>query len=418
MKNGTWNEYLSLLNLVVQSILFSRLLLLFSEEMLKQPMKHESSHPWGPRTEDIPALKGIPDHIFEDLILPFIGDYHYRFVGLVSHAFQEAYLGKFPRKRTRLNASTMEHVKICYQEVDREISLPRLCSLIAVKGDLELLKYLRFLDTRHLLLSTHQRFFFQTRHPWSRERALPSDHGMTCAAAAGAGHLDVLQFCRDNGFSWNATSVAQAAKYAQRAVLEYCCKNRCSCDERACAVAAEQGHWEILQWCRQNNCPWDEETCAGAARNGHFEILQWCREKDCPWNEQTMAAAAQSGRLDILEWCHENGCASDEEVCEQAAANGRLDILEWCHDRQLPWDAQTCIVAAQNGHLEVLQWCRNLDCPWNVRTCCIAAAQNGHLRVVEWCFDQGCPPTSEIRIAAMEKGHQNVVRWCSENGHW
>ena len=42
-----------------------------------------------------------------------------------------------------------------------------------------------------------------------------------------------------------------------------------------CARAAEGGHLEVLQWARQNGCPWDADTCAGAAQFGHLEVLQW-----------------------------------------------------------------------------------------------------------------------------------------------
>ena len=44
-----------------------------------------------------------------------------------------------------------------------------------------------------------------------------------------------------------------------------------------CAYAAEGGHLEVLQWARENDCPWDEETCTYAARGGHLEMLQLAR---------------------------------------------------------------------------------------------------------------------------------------------
>ncbi len=41
-----------------------------------------------------------------------------------------------------------------------------------------------------------------------------------------------------------------------------------------CAYAARCGHLEVLQWVRDNGAPWNERTCANAARRGHLEILQ------------------------------------------------------------------------------------------------------------------------------------------------
>jgi hypothetical protein len=78
----------------------------------------------------------IPPEIFTDIIIPFIGDYYYRFVGMVNHVFHDAYVSAFPKKRTHFNVTTKEHAIICYQESDRDISFPILCPLLARKGDL------------------------------------------------------------------------------------------------------------------------------------------------------------------------------------------------------------------------------------------------------------------------------------------
>ena len=66
-----------------------------------------------------------------------------------------------------------------------------------------------------------------------------------------------------------------------------------------CRCAAWGGHLEVLQWARENDCPWDEETCARAAIGGHLEVLQWARAKGCPWDECTRARAAE--RLGYVE---------------------------------------------------------------------------------------------------------------------
>ena len=93
-----------------------------------------------------------------------------------------------------------------------------------------------------------------------------------------------------------------------------------------CANAAKGGHLEILQWARENDCPWDSSTCSYAASGGHLEdaevgarerlpvgrgdvlgtrrraatsrTLKWARENDCPWDEGTCAYAARGGHLE------------------------------------------------------------------------------------------------------------------------
>ena len=86
-----------------------------------------------------------------------------------------------------------------------------------------------------------------------------------------------------------------------------------------CQWAAWGGHLEVLQWARQNDCPWDEGTCSYAAKGGHLEVLQWARQNDCPWDEGTCWTAARYGHLEVLQWARQNGCPWDKETCLAAA---------------------------------------------------------------------------------------------------
>ena len=54
---------------------------------------------------------------------------------------------------------------------------------------------------------------------------------------------------------------------------------------RTCSGAAEGGHLEVLQWARENGCPWDSDTCDKAAGKGHLEVLKWARQNGCPWDK-------------------------------------------------------------------------------------------------------------------------------------
>ena len=49
-----------------------------------------------------------------------------------------------------------------------------------------------------------------------------------------------------------------------------------------CRRAAENGHLDVLQWARENGCEWDYWTCCRAADNGHLYVLKWARENGCP----------------------------------------------------------------------------------------------------------------------------------------
>jgi len=51
--------------------------------------------------------------------------------------------------------------------------------------------------------------------------------------------------------------------------------------KNCCALAAQGGHLEVLQWLREQNppCPWSELACARAAWGGHLDVLRWARER-------------------------------------------------------------------------------------------------------------------------------------------
>ena len=300
-------------------------------------------------------------------ILSFVGRSQYRFVAGINRRFQKAYHKTFPYdRRTALNASTVGHARICWSEyasnfgrfAQRELG----CSA-AAHGNVEALQYLQSVNCHICMISCSIK-------------------------AVRKGHLDVLKWCRKNGYQLENTD---------------------------CKTAAYCGHLHILQWCRENDCPWNEWTCVEAASSGHFTLLQWCRENGCPWDELTCLYVAESGLLDILKWCREHGCPWDKRTCAKAALNGHLIVLQWCRENGCPWDESTCSDAAKNGHLDVLQWCRDNGCPWSESTG-IAAAKGGHLNVLQWCLLNGCPFHFDIVRYATEKCNFDVEPWCLENG--
>jgi hypothetical protein len=146
-------------------------------------------------TTQISTLEDIPSELFIQYILPFVGRHQYRFVAAVNRNFHTAYVTAFPEKLTFYNVSTIEHAKICYDDLTN-LSSPQhiLCCTAAREGNLSVLKYLRSLGCA-----------------W--------DSG-TCENAATNGHLDVIKWCRQNGCPWNIW---------------------------ICYYAAENGHLDVIQ---------------------------------------------------------------------------------------------------------------------------------------------------------------------------
>ena len=67
------------------------------------------------------------------------------------------------------------------------------------------------------------------------------------------------------------------------------------------------GHLEVLQWLRQNGA----RGTRGRARPWHREATWRCfsgRVDGCPWNKETRLAAVGAGHMEVHEWARRNGC--------------------------------------------------------------------------------------------------------------
>jgi hypothetical protein len=97
-----------------------------------------------------------------------------------------------------------------------------------------------------------------------------------------------------------------------------------------CSKAAGNGHLDVLQWLKENGWPWDSWTCILAASGGHLKVLKWSRENGCPWNHVACQEAAREGHLNILKWLRENKCPWDRDQClEMSRREGRDDVANW-----------------------------------------------------------------------------------------
>lgn len=104
-----------------------------------------------------------------------------------------------------------------------------------------------------------------------------------------------------------------------------------------CTYAAKYGHLEVLQWARENGCGWNVYTCSHAAKNGHLKVIQWARANGCPWHELTCTWAATGGHLEVLQWARANGCPWDRWTCEAAARKGHHEVLQWARANGSDW---------------------------------------------------------------------------------
>jgi hypothetical protein len=221
----------------------------------------------------------ITDEILMNGILPFIGEYHFRYIAGIDRQFYRAYTNLYPRKETyflngnmaALQDTSVKHIpkeiRLCLNEISKETMFHELHrdqvitlhKIAATNGNMELLEYLQ---------DTYQYLFFGIRSVTIKKRA----------------------------------RVDQS-----RSDIQWIQGRRL-----VCATAALHGQLDLLQLARCHyDMPWDVTTCSNAALHGHLHILKFAYHHKCPWDEQTrMNAEKYRGkhREEIKKWLEKRGC--------------------------------------------------------------------------------------------------------------
>ena len=144
-----------------------------------------------------------------------------------------------------------------------------------------------------------------------------------------------------------------------------------------CAAAAGAGKLEVLRWLRAEGCPWDSRTCLEAAWNGHIDVLIWARMQGCPLDASCFSYAAMEGNQQVLEQLRRMDCPMNADAASFAASEGKLDVLQYLRRHGAPWDARVCTAAVhyatrvagrEEKGLEVLRWARANGCEWDAIT--------------------------------------------------
>ncbi|GMH93436.1 hypothetical protein TrST_g7471 [Triparma strigata] len=189
-------------------------------------------------------------------------------------------------------------------------------------------------------------------------------------------------------------------------------------DGQACYEAAKEGHLEVLQWARENGAPWDDQTCAFAAQGGHLRVLQWAVEHGCPTNGYVTLFAAHRGHLDVLRWALAHGCACHPRAAQDAVRNGHLEAARcaFSHGASMKGVLRAALTG---GHVDAAEWAKANGAEWDSQTClqvCEYAARLGQLRVLRWAAEHGCELSNQITLLAASQSHADVLRWAIARG--
>ena len=244
---------------------------------------------------------------------------------------------------------------------------------------------------------------------WSRNTRIPASRG----------YLDILKYLHEHGCAViNEVTFSAAAGGGHMHILQWLLDEVCKMSTHACAAAAEEGHLEVLKWLRENGCEWNEDSCASAARTGNYDILKWLRENGCEWDYHTCLAIASRGDLEMLKWAHSNGCNLSVAAASYAAEGGHLDTLKYIQEQEqdIQCTDRSASVAASRGHLHVLKWLKECGFEWTSEDL-THAAKCGHLDVVKWLIEEAkCDIDSHTAMEVAKDGKLEVLKYLVEIG--
>jgi Ankyrin repeats (many copies) len=170
-----------------------------------------------------------------------------------------------------------------------------------------------------------------------------------CTDAAYYGHLNVLRFLHEDGYS--------AAELRLRVTVPDPNRFRGSDLTGPCEFAARRGHVEVLKWLHEHDWPCDDNICEHAALGVSVPVLAYLSEQGLVFDELAMATAASD--LAACQYLHSVGCPWDAEACTTAAGEGSLAVLRWLHENGCPWDTEDVNLAAagrQDGSVEMIEY--------------------------------------------------------------
>ncbi|ORZ32919.1 hypothetical protein BCR44DRAFT_35052 [Catenaria anguillulae PL171] len=136
-------------------------------------------------------------------------------------------------------------------------------------------------------------------------------------AAAGKGHVSILDFCR-------LRLTADGDPFTD---FGY----------DAWVKASEHGHVHVLVWAKLNNMPFpqaSEVAVDGAIRNGHVDVLEWWyTQSPLPFKYTALGVnqASHAGHVHVLEWLSASGvefrCTAAAKIL--AISQGKEAVVKW-----------------------------------------------------------------------------------------
>ena len=318
----------------------------------------------------------------------FVPDNNFVHYALVSHGWRGSW-GKGRPKTTRAITQYTTPLQLCESFSLGLLPTARVCNAAAVIGSLHLLDMACFhgcpLDVSSFMAAALGGHLDVLR--WLNYNAeISRGNAYVCGFAAKSGSLACLKFLRSEGFAWDITTVAFAAKGGFDDVLRWALENECvTRDEGLSHVllnAAKGGHVRTLEWVVPYSgyeVNMNDVIVRGAVLGGRVCVLDyvlsvaWGAEFDHTfWDTAMWCDAAFAGNIDVLQWGWVNSrrpmfpFVAGTMVASWAAMGGNADCLRWLVERGFSVDVQTWAMGNRGGSSVVAEFLRSIGCPGSV----------------------------------------------------
>jgi hypothetical protein len=112
-------------------------------------------------------------------------------------------------------------------------------------------------------------------------------------------------------------------------------------DKLTIEFAAKHGNLNLIKWCRDNGYKWTEKTAEYAAQYQDYKAFLWCMQKGCPFDKEECPHVAGSAyKFDTYKYLYSLGF-SYRHIHSCAIEIDDLEMLNWCFEHQPGQDHKT-----------------------------------------------------------------------------
>jgi hypothetical protein len=192
----------------------------------------------------------------------------------------------------------LSHLQWIYDINPQCIKLSKtLCTYAVGINDLEMLKWLRYVDSE------------QNEH--------------TIITAITSQNLDIVKWLRaqKQPCPWNESCCYFAAINKDLTMLKFLRSENppCPWDKLVLSELISQKNYDMIKWCRSQNppCPWDESTIIEASDDKDMVCYLRYLDPPCPWDENFYLSLISKRSFDIIKYVG-NKCPINEECIYEA----------------------------------------------------------------------------------------------------